>query len=182
MWRRQQSERLAIIIEVVSLLRHRQDRRCKREDKHMRRIAILSVGFGLAIGLGLSGSAAFAQSKAAIQQLDDQWAAAFNKGDAAAVAAMYTQDAYVLPSGAPMVKGRAAIEALWRQEMQQIGDVKVTTLDVKPLGGAAAREIGTASFKTKSQPPQEATIKYAVVWQKEGGRWKLLQDIWNMDK
>ena len=26
-----------------------------------------------------------------------------------------------------------------------------------------------------------ATIKYAVVWQKEGGRWKLLQDIWNMN-
>jgi uncharacterized protein (TIGR02246 family) len=142
----------------------------------MRRIAILAVCFGL------FAAPALAQSKAAIQKLNDQWAAAFNKGDAAAVAALYTQDAYVLPAGAAMVKGRPAIEALWRQEMQQIGDVKVTTLDVKALGGGAAREIGTAAFKTKSQPPQDGTIKYAVVWQKEGGQWKLLQDIWNMDK
>ena len=41
---------------------------------------------------------------------------------------------------------------------------------------------GTATFKTKAQPPKEVTVKYAVVWQKEGGQWKLLQDIWNMDK
>ena len=65
---------------------------------------------------------------------------------------------------------------------QQIGDIKITTLDVKPLGGNAAREIGTATFKTKAQPPQDGALKYAVVWQKEGGQWKLLQDIWNMDK
>ena len=44
------------------------------------------------------------------------------------------------------------------------------------------REIGTCTFKTKSQPPQEGALKYAVVWQKEGGQWKLLTDIWNMDK
>jgi len=43
-------------------------------------------------------------------------------------------------------------------------------------------EIGTATFKTKGQTPQDGALKYAVVWQKEGGRWKLLQDIWNMDK
>ena len=148
----------------------------------MRRIASFAVGLGLAVCVGLFASPALAQSKAEIQQLNDQWAAAFNKGDAAAVAAMYTEDAYVLPAGAAMVKGRAAIEALWREDMKQIGDPKITTLDVKPLGAGAAREIGTATFKTKSQPPQEVTVKYAVVWQKEGGKWKLLQDIWNMDK
>ena len=148
----------------------------------MRRIASFAVCLGLAVIIGLCASPALAQSKAEIQQLNDQWAAAFAKGDAAAVAAMYTEDAYVLPAGAAMVKGRSAIEALWREDMKQIGDPKITTLDVKPLGGEAAREIGTATFKTKSQPPQEVTVKYAVVWQKEGGTWKLLQDIWNMDK
>ena len=73
----------------------------------MRRIAIL------AICLGLFAGPALAQSKAAIQKLEDQWGAAFNKGDAAAVAAMYTEDAHVLPAGDAMVKGRAAIEALF---------------------------------------------------------------------
>ena len=49
----------------------------------------------------LAGPAA-AQSKTNIQKLDDQWSEAFNKGDARAVAAMYTQDAYMLPPGAEM--------------------------------------------------------------------------------
>ena len=125
---------------------------------------------------------AMAQSKSTIQKLNDAWAAAFNKGDAAAVAAIYTDDAYVLPPGAPMLKGRAEIQTFWAQTMQQLDDVKLTTLDVKPLGRNAAREIGTATFKTKATPPQDGSLKYAVVWQREGGQWKLLQDIWNMDK
>ena len=137
----------------------------------------------LALCLGVSFAApAMAQSKAAIQKLEDGWGAAFNKGDAAAVAAMYTDDADVLPPGSDMVKGRAAIEALWRQEMAQIGDVKCTALDVKPLGRRAAREIGTCTFKTKGQPPQEGSLKYAVVWERSGRTWKLLTDIWNTNK
>jgi len=142
----------------------------------MRRIAILTLCFGPL------AAPAWAQSKAAIQKLDDQWAAAFNRGDAAAVAAMYTTDAYVLPAGGEMVQGRTAIEALWKKNMEALGDVKCTALDVKALGGSAAREIGTCTFKTKAQPPQAGDLKYAVVWQKEGGQWKLLQDIWNMNK
>jgi uncharacterized protein (TIGR02246 family) len=142
----------------------------------MRRIAILAVF------LGLMATPALAQSKTEIQQLNDQWAAAVNKGDAAAVAAMYTQDAYVLPAGAPMVKGRPAIEAFVKQLTQQLGDFKLTTLEVKPLRPDAALEIGTATFKTKAQPPQDGAVKYAVVWQKEDGSWKLLQDVWNTDK
>ena len=81
-----------------------------------------------------------------------------------------------------MVKGRPAIEALWKKQMAGATVEKITTLDVKPLGGNAAREIGTATLKTKAQPPQDIVIKYAVVWQKEGGQWKLLQDIWNENK
>ena len=142
----------------------------------MRRFTLLALCFGLLT------TPALAQTTAQIQKLNDQWMAAFNKGDAAAVAAMYTIDAYVLPDGREMVKGRPAIEALWKQQMEGATVEKITTLDVKPLGGNAAREIGTAMMKTKAQPPQDVVIKYAVVWQKEGGQWKLLQDIWNMNK
>ena len=130
----------------------------------------------------LVAAPASAQDKATIAKFNDAWAAAFNKGDASAVAAMYTEDAFVLPPGAEMVKGRAAIEAFWRQAAQQMGDAKLTTVDVLPLGPRAAREIGTVSLKSKSQPPQEITAKYAVVWRKVGGKWKLATDIWNTSK
>jgi uncharacterized protein (TIGR02246 family) len=134
------------------------------------------------IGCLSVGSPALAQNKATIEKLNDVWTVAFNKGDAAAVAALYTEDAYVLPPGSAMVKGRAAIEGFWRQAAQQMGDAKLTTVDVLPLGRSAAREIGTVTLKTKSQPPQEVVGKYVVVWRKVGRDWKLATDIWNTDK
>ena len=134
------------------------------------------------MGLLSLGSPALAQNKATIEKLNDAWTAAFNKGDAAGVAALYTEDAYVLPPGSAMVKGRAAIEGFWRQAAQQMSDAKLTTVDVLPLGRSAAREIGTVTLKTKSQPAQEVVGKYVVVWRKVGRDWKLATDIWNTDK
>ena len=136
----------------------------------------------LAIAVLACAAPAMAQSKTAIQKLEDQWGAAFNKGDAAAVAAMYTDDAYVLPAGAPMAHGRDDIQKFWAAAMQQLGDVKCTAVDVKPLGRGGAREIGTCIFKTKGAAPQDGAVKYAVVWQKVNGQWMLNTDIWNMDK
>jgi uncharacterized protein (TIGR02246 family) len=128
----------------------------------------------VAVMITLAGPA-LAQSKEAIQKLNDEWAAAFNKGDADTVAALYTTDAYVLPPGAPMVKGRADIQKFWAGAMQHHGEINLTTLDGKPLGPDAAREIGTATFRTKGANPQDEALKYAVVWQREDGQWKLLQ-------
>lgn len=136
----------------------------------------------LAACLILIAGPAAAQSKAMIQKEDDKWSDAFNSGDATALAAMYSEDAYLLPPGADMMKGRNAIAAFWQQQMQQIGNVKCTALDVKPLGRNSAREIGTCSFRTKAQPPQDGALKYAVVWEKEGANWRLIQDIWNTNK
>jgi ketosteroid isomerase-like protein len=59
---------------------------------------------------------------------------------------------------------------------EQVSDPKLTTLDVKPLGPSAAREIGTFSLKTKGPTPQEVTGKYLVIWEKVGSDWKLAAD------
>lgn len=125
---------------------------------------------------------AMAQDKAAIQNLNDQFARAFNTGDIAAVAAHYTEDALVLPPGAEMVMGRNAILTFWKAASEQIGDIKLTAVDVKPLGNSAAREIGTFSLRTKGSQPQEVSGKYVVVWEKVGPDWKLATDIWNTNK
>jgi|SRR5580658_10469370 uncharacterized protein (TIGR02246 family) len=134
------------------------------------------------IGLLISTAPAMAQSKAAIQKLNDAWAAAFNKGDGATVAAMYADDAYVLPPGSDMIQGRDKIAAFWNGAAQQMGDAKLTTIDVLPLGRNAAREIGTVTLKTKGDQPQEIVGKYAVVWRKINGQWMLATDIWNTNK
>jgi uncharacterized protein (TIGR02246 family) len=131
--------------------------------------------------LAMAGPAR-AQTAATIQKLDNAWSAAFNTGDAAAVAAMYADNAYVLPAGHDMVKGRAAIAAFWKEETQQLGNARLVVVDVLLLAPRAAREIGTFSFETKAQPPQPVTGKYVVVWRRIGNRWLLATDIWNMNK
>ena len=136
------------------------------------------LAIALLVGLILP---AFAQ-KAEIEAANAKWIDFFNKGDFASVASLYTEDAVALPPGSGIVKGRAAIEAMWKNMAEQIADPKLTTLDVKPLGPSAAREIGTFSLKTKGSTPREVTGKYVVVWEKVGSDWKLATDIWNEGK
>jgi uncharacterized protein (TIGR02246 family) len=124
---------------------------------------------------------AFAQ-QAEIDAVNAKWVDFFNKGDFAGVASLYTEDATAFPPGSGMVKGRAAIEAMWKRMAEQVSDPKFNTLDVKPLGPSAAREIGTFTLKTKGAAPQELTGKYVVVWEKIGPDWKLAADIWNDGK
>src|SRR5437763_1624048 len=144
------------------------------------RVPMARIAIFLACFL-LSASPAWAQAKSSIEKLNAEWMAAFNKGDAKALAAMYTPDAYVLPAGAEMAKGHNAIEKFWGGAVKQLGDAKLTTVDVQSLGPGAAREIGTLNFKTKAQPPEQITGKYVVVWRKMGGQWQLATDIWNMN-
>jgi uncharacterized protein (TIGR02246 family) len=120
--------------------------------------------------------------KAEIEAANAKWIELFNKGDFAGVASLYTEDAAAFPPGSPMVKGRAAIAAMWKSLAEQVTDPQLTTLDVKPLGPAAAREIGTFSLKTKGSAPKEVSGKYVVVWEKVGADWKLAADIWNDGK
>ena len=78
----------------------------------------------------------------------------FQQGRFAGVGSLYTEDATAFPPGSSMVKGRAAIEALWKSMAEQVSDPKLTTLDVRPLGPSAAREIGTFSLKTRGPMPK----------------------------
>jgi hypothetical protein len=80
----------------------------------------------------------FAQ-RARFEAVNAKWIDFFNKGDFSGVASLYTEEATAFPPGSPMAKGRVAIEVMWKSMAEQVGDPKITTLDVKPLGRSAAR-------------------------------------------
>jgi uncharacterized protein (TIGR02246 family) len=141
----------------------------------MRKVALL-IAFLTAL------TAPTLAQKAEIDAVNAKWVEFFNKGDFAGVASLYTEDATAFPPGSGMVKGRAAIGNMWKNMAETVTDPQLTTLDVKPLGPSAAREIGTFILKTKGPTPQEVTGKYVVVWEKVGGDWKLAADIWNEGK
>jgi uncharacterized protein (TIGR02246 family) len=136
----------------------------------------------LVIAFVISLTAPASAQKAEIEAINTKWIELFNKGDFSGIASLYSTDAIALPPGSAMVHGRAAIEAMWKGMADQVGDPKLTTADVKPLGPSAAREIGTFTLKTKGPTPQEVTGKYVVVWEKVGNDWKLTTDIWNDGK
>src|SRR6266704_5654158 len=108
----------------------------------MRRLGLVMI-----VLVGMTAPA-FAQ-KAEIDAVNAKWVEFFNKGDFAGVASLYAEDATAFPPGSGMVKGRAAIEALWKSMAEQVSDPKLTTLDVRPLAPSVVREIGTFSLKTK---------------------------------
>jgi uncharacterized protein (TIGR02246 family) len=139
---------------------------------------IIALVIAFVAGLIVPG---FAQ-QAEIEVVNAKLIDFFNKGDFAGIGSLYTEDATALPPGSPMAKGRAAIEVMWKSMAEQVGDPKLTTIDVKSLGPSAAREIGTFSLKTKGSTPREVTGKYVVVWEKVGSEWKLATDIWNEGK
>jgi len=111
-----------------------------------------------------------------------EWAAAFNRGDAVAVAGLYTEGAIVMPPDIEMVRGRQGIQEFWQTMIQRgLKDIVFTTVEVQ-ADGNTAYEIGRVSLTlyAKDQAPKPRSSKYVVVWKRQAdGSWKLHVDIWN---
>ena len=139
----------------------------------------------LAIALVLLPIAAFADDvKDAIEKANAKWVAAYYKGDAAAMARLYTEKAVVLPPGGDMVKGRAAIAALWAGAIKENWkNIKVVPVSIERYGNAA-REIGRIGLDAPGAQSQAIHVegKYVVVWKKTREGWRLDSDIWNLNK
>jgi ketosteroid isomerase-like protein len=103
---------------------------------------------------------------------------AAGRKDYAGLAALYTDNAKLLPPDAPIVTGRKAIEEFWRAAATTLGLIGVTlkTLDLEVTGNTAC-EVGEADLQLSSG---RAKVKYLVVWLRGGdGQWRLHRDIWN---
>ena len=121
-------------------------------------------------------------NRARVEKLGKQFTEAFGKGDLAAVAGMYSEDAMAFPPEAEIVKGRAAIQAMWRG-VREIGaqSIDFEVLDVA-ASGVLLVETGIGTLHVAGPGPAQATVKvkYVVVWKKQkDGSWKIYRDIWN---
>jgi uncharacterized protein (TIGR02246 family) len=135
----------------------------------------------LALVLVLVSQPAAAQAedvRAAIEAGNARFIAAFSRGDATAIAALYTSGAVVFPPQADMVRGRDAIERFWKGAMDAgIKGVTLLTVEVEAHGDTA-HEVGTYGLVGEGGRALD-TGKYVVIWMREQGQWKLHRDIWN---
>ena len=139
------------------------------------RLAFVLAGLVIAAFVGT----AIADDKAAIEANNAKFMEAVAKKQS--VAEFYTDDAVTLPDKAEMLKGRDAIAAYWAEGSKVMTDFKLVTVEVKPLGSDALREIGTYSLKMTGMPGEDAG-KYLVIWRKVGSDWKIDADTWNTNK
>ena len=95
---------------------------------------------------------------------------------------IYTEDARILPPGAPIISGRKAIKEFWSGLITSVNatGAVLSSIDVIPTGDGIV-EIGKArlSVKPEDAAPAEMDVKYVVFWRQEEGQWKWAVDIWN---
>jgi ketosteroid isomerase-like protein len=122
--------------------------------------------------------AAQANPRAVIEAEGKKFTAALKKGDAAALANMYTTDAKAMPPNDELAQGRAAIQKVWQGAIDAgIRDLSFEVLEVEKKGDSLY-EVG--KYKLNGADGKQMDHgKYLVVWKREGGQWKLHRDIWN---
>jgi len=132
------------------------------------------------------GMVGMAPPESEITMIADAYAAAMNRGDAAAMAAVYADDGVEMPPGKPAVRGRAAIEAFHRQELTgpaKLSGFALIASDTR-VTGDVAYTTGTSRI-TVTPPGAAAPVlssgKYVVVLRKQGGAWKAAYAIYNSD-
>ena len=134
--------------------------------------------------LGFAHAASGASAdEAAVRAQTTSWVKAYNGGDAKAVAALYAEDATLLPPGAPGASGRAAIlEFITKDIAGSKAAGAVFIVDPKTdvgVSGNMGWESGT--YKVTAKGAVVETGKFLSVYRKKDGKWLYIRDTWNAD-
>ena len=150
--------------------------------KHLIAVIFL-LGFSL-VQLSCSEPETFdaVQVRKSIEEACARYSAAIREGNLAGVVDEYTVDATLVPPDGEILKGKQAIEELYKKFFQMgMKDIAFTTTEVGGSGDTAY-EIGKT--KVRIQPEGQTAMidstKYLVIWKRQAdGRWKVHVDIWN---
>jgi uncharacterized protein (TIGR02246 family) len=136
--------------------------------------------FGLVATVVLYGPRAHADEvRDAVEAGNRAFITAFLRGDAQAVADLYTETAQVIAPGAPVARGRSAIAAAWQKSINAgVKDIALNTAEVESAGDLAI-ETGVVRLVGRDGGVSEG--RYVVVWKRTNGQWKLHRDIWNAE-
>ncbi len=120
-----------------------------------------------------------AQESSALAERAEAWQDAFNARDIEAVAALYTEDARMMPPNGPMGTGREAVRA----DLQGLLDAGLTgtleTLETVVAGDLGYR-VGTYVLNAPDGSVADKG-KFIEIWRLVDGTWKISRDIYNSD-
>jgi uncharacterized protein (TIGR02246 family) len=126
--------------------------------------------------------ATVADYQAEILAIIQAWENAANAKDAVGVAALYAEQATLLPPGQPAIKGRENIQAFWKGFFDAgASDAKIKSTEIHGAG-PFVYEIGefSAMMPQPTGGTAPGTGKYLVVYERQSdGKLKMLADMFN---
>ena len=142
---------------------------------------LLRFGFVTLLVAGPAHAQAARSDTDAIQEAARQFSAAYMRGDADAMTALYTRDAVIFPERSDAISDHAALKRYWTVKPGQ----KITRHLLIPtqvtVDGNHAYDHGIFEIagerNGKSWGPFRG--KYLVVWRRESDGWKMQLDMWN---
>ncbi len=124
-------------------------------------------------------------AKSAIQAAYARFAAHMTAGTADSAALNYADDAVFFPTGAPAIRGRAAIRDIF-QQMIEVGNWRIAVSDLKveasgPLAVATGRYV-TGLTPGPNAPPGVAALypdsgNFLTTWRRGDGQWRIAVDM-----
>ena len=121
-----------------------------------------------------------------IEGLMAAWESAALAGDAAALAAIYAEDAVLQPPNAPKAVGRPAIQAAFTEMLAATPftaiDIVSDGVEVSTSGDIAWAHGSYTSTNTVNGGPYEDTGKWLSVCENYDGQWSHVADTWNSDR
>ncbi|MGE5750008.1 MAG: YybH family protein [Gemmatimonas sp.] len=125
-----------------------------------------------------------AADETAIRDLNASWFKIYNTHDAAALAALYADDAVLMMPGKQAIRGRDAIKAAYQKDMDEMakaGNMNNQGSDSEAgVSGDVAWESNTFDITDKTGKKIDAG-KYVTVFARKDGKWAIIRDIWNSD-
>lgn len=105
---------------------------------------------------------------------------AFNRDDPDGIAAVFAEDARILPEGGAAIVGRDAIRDWYADQIShEISFDTDTTLQL--VQGDLAVEQGTYRVRNVAKGADVEAGKYLTVWRRTGEHWKLFRMMFNTD-
>lgn len=120
-----------------------------------------------------------AQTSPEIRALSDQWEAALQAGDAAAIAAFYSEDCRILAPNTDLATGRSAAEAAFGGMIDAGLTGELETVEATVVGDLGFN-LGTYTLQAADGSLVDRG-KFIEIWRQVNGEWKITDDIWNSD-
>jgi uncharacterized protein (TIGR02246 family) len=111
-------------------------------------------------------------------EVAEAWVERYAANDAAGVAALYTEDAQLLPPDMEIVSGRAAIQEFVAKTNPPGGPAfEIVTVETLVFGNYAHRQ-GSCKVNGPDGSALEAG-KFIELWKKVDGQWLIHRDMWS---